>query len=351
MKNFTALILVAVVGCATPATRQESPSNGAAVRIDIGRALVRHPFAPILAQYDADIATLRRAAEDPAFRDLHADIGTSAADVERRLQSASGRLLRAPAIQPARAPGAATRRDFDGSVVASFKDASQARVARALDLRSAQLHEHEATIAFDFERAHAGQRLVLGLKLRDLHLDAATRRRYQTQLDEFDREESARVDAERNRDAGILSAYAVQLRARALADSAAMASDFTSHARIMHAMPPLQIPALQNPKLGPDAATKETIAAFGKARSNLSSRLAELQTMDDGARDVVRTEISDLVQQRDTLRKQIIASLEARAASIVAARHLGRLYTGGAPRSARDITDDVLRSYGVTAGS
>jgi hypothetical protein len=353
MRSIALAALAVLIGCASPTSSTVAQPAGPPARIDLARALARHPFAPVLAQYNADIATLRRATGDVALRNVHQLLVSSAVDVEHRLQisSARARELRAQPIQPLPAAAAESRRDFSGGVIGAFAQAAQSRVARAVDLRAAQLREHEATAAYDYERAHAGRRLVLGLKLRDLHLDASNRRRYQTQVDALDRQEMALLDAERARDAGILAAYGSQLRAQANADAVSMASDLANHARAMRAIPQPQMRALPNSLRHPADSRAATLAAFADARHDLTDRWNALRGMDDAARADAAREISELERQRDVLRAQIVTSIEARAARIAATQRLGKIYTVDAPREARDITDAVVRSYSVSTGS
>jgi hypothetical protein len=351
MRPIVAAIVAMLVGCAAPPATVQPQAAGAPARIDLQRAMASTPFARVLAQYAADIATLRRAAGDPAFANVHDRMETNTLDVDRRLQSASARVANLRAQSISAMPAAATRRDFSDGMVGAFAQAAQSRVARALGLRAAQLREHEATVAYDFERAHAGRRLVLGLKLRDLHLDAPTRHRYQTQLDALDRQEAVVVGAERERDDAVLSAYAVNLRSQASADTASMGSDLAEHARAMRTIPQPQMGTLPSSLLHPVDARAPMLAAFADARRDLTARLHELQAANGVANGDVAREIATLERERDVLRAQIVASIETRAARIAAAQHLGRVYTHKAPRAARDITDDVLRSYSVSTGS
>ncbi|MGA8533117.1 MAG: hypothetical protein WB615_03285 [Candidatus Tumulicola sp.] len=354
MKRFVLAILAVLVGCAAPpAAQTQWPRNGPPARIDLARALAHHPFASVLAQYDADIATLRRAAGIAAFTNVHQAIDANAADLDRRLKTASSRLhgLRTQAIRAPRPARAGSSSVFGSKTIASFEQAAQARVARALDLRAAQLRESEATAAFDFDRAHAGRRLVLGLKLRDLHLDKATRRRFESELGTLDRQEAALLENRRRSDRGVLAAYQERLRAQALADSASMASDVTAHTKAMHDLPRPAMPALPDAMLHPDAQNMRDAIAFDGARRDLTARLFDLRSRDDAARDDVRTEITALVRERDALRAQIVASIEARAERIAGTERLGRVYEAGAPRGARDITGEVERSYSVSTGS
>jgi hypothetical protein len=351
MKRFTAVMLAFLIGCGAPPQPPDTPPNAPGARIDLARALARHPFAAVLAQYDIDIATLERAAGKRPFADFHARLEAGGAENDRRLRAAAVRT-RAMRFQPIQLPANdAARPDFSTAETGSFQHAAQARVERAVALRASQLREREATVAFDFERAHAGQRLVLELKLRDLHLDSQTRRRYRAQLDALQRRENALVQAEREGDDGTLAAYRAELRARAVADSAALTSDLASHARAMRELPKPQVRPLAGSTLFQSNDGAPDGAAFDAARRDLTAYRLDVRATDDSARGDAGTEIVNLERERDALRAQIIASIEARAAGIAAQRHLGRLYTTAAPAGARDVTGDVLRSYWVSTGS
>ncbi|MBV8372639.1 MAG: hypothetical protein JOY69_05210 [Candidatus Eremiobacteraeota bacterium] len=350
MRRALVAIVAVLAGCVSPPQATVTQPGGPPARIQLARAVASTPFAGVLAQYDTDIATLRRVANDPGFGNLHGRIEASARDVDRRVRASTARVagLRAQSVA---LPASEPRRDFGSGVAGEFAQAAQSRVARAIALRATQLREHEATVAYDFERAHAGRRLVLGLKLRDLHLDTATRRRYRAQLDALDQQEAAMIATERNRDDRILAAYGAQLRAQAVADSASMASDLAEHARAMQTIPRPQTNALPATLRHPADTRAPTLTAFENVRRHLSARLHDLRDADDATRTDVAREIADLQRERDALRAEIVASIEARAARVAAAQHLGRVYTGTAPPGARDITDAVVRSYSLSTGS
>src|SRR5581483_3919911 len=209
----------------------------------------------------------------------------------------------------------------------------------------------EATIAYDYERAHGGRRLVLELKLRDLHLDAATRRRDTAELAALDHGEAALVRAARVRDDAELATYRAQRQAAALAAVNAMSADVADHARATRTLSLKTASAAAWVPHWTDAAGAETVAQFTAARVDLTKRLLAVQSASDAAGTSVRQEIAALQRERDALREQIVASAEARAATIAARRGLGRVYAGVAPANARDLTGAVLHSYSVSTGS
>jgi hypothetical protein len=347
------LVLLALLASCAPRTiSSPEPHAGATpARIDVTRVLASPPFAALLAQYDADLAALRRSAKDPAFAGTDAAVGASAADVARRLD-AGAQQLRGLHAEPIALPKsvAEPRHDF-GDTVEPFRRAASARAERATALRAAQMREHEATIAYDFERAHGGQRLLLELKLRDLHLDAATRQRNRAELAALDAREAALVSAARARDDAELASYRAQRQTQALAESASMAADVASHARAARTISLQTNSALPWVPRWSDGDGANTIARFAAARADLTSRLLAVRNADDAGRSSVNEEIAGLQRDRDALRAQIVASAQARAAKIAAARRLGRVYTSGAPAGARDLTEAVLQSYSVSTGS
>ena len=353
MRHTILALIVALASCAPQhAAAPPATNDGAPVYVDVARVVASSSFAIALAQYDADLATLRRAAGDRAFANVRAEMINAAADSGRRLDAGAEHIaglrvqpVRLPANAPAKSGG-----DFT-STVAPFRKSVRARVDRAVDLRAAQMREHEATVAYDFERAHAGRRLVLQLKLHDLHVDAARRRNYQAQIAELDRQEAALVSAARVGDNVTLGSYRAQLDAEGAADAASMAADVAAHARSTRnlAEPDMHAAQAWLPHWKDDIA--ETRAQFAATRGDLTNRLLALRAAGDSARSSLIDEITGLQRERDALHAQIIASIEARARQIAAAQHLGRVYTDGAPAGARDVTDEVLSSYCVSTAS
>lgn len=333
MRRALPAIVLALASCIPqPVT---APPGAPAARVDIARVLAAPPFASMLAQSDADLAVLQRATTNAAFQNPHASITASAADIHRRLNAGAQQLLAMYADSLDPSGDAREQRDFGGAAE-TFARAAQARVERAAELRAAQMREHEATVAYDFERAHAGQQLVLRLKLHDLHLDAATRQRYRQQLDALDRQEAVLVAAAQATDDAALASYRTQLAAQLRANATSATAGVNSGER-------------EAQRLAQSSA--QTTAWPRWPAIDLAQHLLALRSADDANRVSVRNEIAALRRDRDALRAEIVASAEARAAQIATSQHLGRVYAGVAPAGARDITDAVIRSYCVSTGS
>jgi hypothetical protein len=341
--RWAAVALIALAGCAPHAFSPPATSSGPPARIDVTRAIAMSPFAAMLAQYDLDIATLRTAAEAPTSAHLsgHLDDGSSAIARELGNAAAQARMIDTRPLPPQRQPEI-------GSIIGSdaqnsFDQASAQRLLRANELRNQQLREGRADLAYDFERSYAGRRLVLRVKLRNLYLDSETRHRYQQELQRLDAREAALIAVRRARDAATLSAYAGDLRAQSVSDSAALASELHAHNIAAHAIPQQRGPVVSQTTLR--LQKQQTIAAFGAVSSHLKRRFTELRSIHDSALHDLGSQIAALVRERDALRAAAVAWVLARARQIATAQGLGQLYSrGAAPAGARDLTIDVARS-------
>jgi hypothetical protein len=335
--------LIALAGCVPQALPSPATPSGPPARIDVARAIAMSPFAPVLARYDADIATLRSAAGAPASADLsrHLDDGSNVIARELGNAAARARAIDTRPLPPQRQPQNAGVIGSDAQN--SFDRASAQRLVRANELRDQQLREGQADLAYDFERGYAGRRLVLRVKLRNLYLDAQTRRRYQQELQRLDAREAALIAIRRARDAATLSAYAGDLRAQSASDSAALASELHAHNIAVRAIPQQRGPVVSQTTLR--LQKEQTIAAFGTASGDLRRRFRELRSIHDRASHDLGSQITALVRERDALRGAAVAWVLARARQIATGRGLGQLYSGGSPPAgARDLTTDVARS-------
>ena len=340
--SFAAAILLSA--CAAQ-TAQIVSNGGTPARVDVSRLLAQSRFASVLAQYDADIAVLRRAQSEAPFASMGKTLATETANVDgqlanaaRKAQSISTQPLPA-SVQPAQRhdPTNANR------AVATFAQALDTRLTRAHELRASQLRDHEATVAYDFERAHAGRTLTLHLKLQSLHNDPATRRRYAGELATLETQEEKIVGTERARDAAVLAAYDAELRARASADLAVMSRDFSSHVNAMRNSPRHADTIVPPASLARDD-RPETVAAFEAARRDITARFTQLRAEDGDAATSIAAEIATLERERNAIREHLIASFTAQAVRIAATRGLGAVYTARAPSNAVDLTGDVARA-------
>lgn len=299
-------LLAALAACARP----PGPSEPSPQR----RGALPQSFARVLAQYDADLATLRRLQRGTPSAGFAAAVADARGSIARNAAGAAAKTRALQLAPPREGPGIAAAPDPIGpQALQSFQTAWQRRIDRALTLRGQQLREREADVAYAFERAHAGERLVLRVKLRELHLPPATASRYRRQLQALDAREAAAVAAQRARDAGVLSAYALQLRATADRDVAAMANELAAHERSSAAIPgesSSRIPA----RLTRDTRA-QTAMAFRDAGNGIVGDFAALQRAHADARGSLAREIAQLQRERDAL----AAQMSAAAASMPAA--------------------------------
>lgn len=344
MKRVAFVLLSLAIGCAPRAapTVGHSPA-GPPARIDLARVLAGHPFAPLLAQYARDIDTLRTAQRVPAFAGFGARLSSSAAGVNRQLADAGTRIARVQPAPIASLPaGFGNTPEFGAGTLLQFQQAADQRIARALDLRAQQLREREANVAFAFERANGARRMLLRLKLRNLHLDAKERHAYSGELRDLDAREALLVNAQRRRATRVLAEYGGRLRARAARDAAALRTELADHARAARAVPEPHVTGLP-PGLLRDRRA-DAVAAFATARQDLTQRYAELRRIDATDRAGLTAEIAALTRERNALRTQMIAQIRSRAQSLARSLGLGTVYAGRAPDGARDLTDAVVRS-------
>lgn len=267
-----ALVLGAALGAqASPsATAPATPSTHASAQL---QALVaRHPFYPLLRQYDRQIAALRATLHTRHFGGvggridadtaaLRRDLADSAAQIDRlveqraddygrREDDAVASLLATSAVHaPARG---AVRADIEKSyrrqyaelrgdanrAMNSYRAAAQAQeqrayaayvasvqqqADRAATARAQQLDDDESTLALDLAQKDAGRRITLRAQLSTLALQPQRRRALQAQLAAIEHRENAVVATRRRADVRVLQAYEDTLRAHANADVAHMA--------------------------------------------------------------------------------------------------------------------------------
>lgn len=341
MKRLLVVAALILAACSAPASAPERPA-----RIDIERLEADHAFAPLLARYDADVATLRAANRTPAFARMRARLDNDASAIDREIADARTHVkdlgtrpvrLAAPQTAPAKSP--------DAAVVRQFARALERRFARAHAYHEQQAREKEATVALDFDRAHLARRLRLELRLRnDLYLQHRTGVVLRAQLAALDAAREAAVAAQRRIDAQTIARDDARLRAAFAIQMNALARDVAEHERRVAEIPTPRVGALPRDFTQPRDRTQQTNAAFAHAASDLHGRFTELGRIDDGARADADAEILALLNERQELAADIRASIRSRAADIARARGLGRVYEHDAPSGSVDITSAVAAS-------
>lgn len=408
--------LMAPRAASAPATQPAHVDETARIAYVNTDALVtRHPLAPVLAQYDREIEALQATLHTPGLTRAAQDTAQDGAVVRGEASQAATRVQNDAAAHDAqyraqeRTALAAilARRDSLGgdasvrdriaqtyraqasglqngaradmqryrddlsqqarSSFDAFRAAMALRTQRALAQRTQELRERESLRAYDAQRADAGQRLQLTLKLNELRLDASTRARYRAQLQAIDRRDARAADRLKRSDDAILSAYRDRLEtAQAAADdrmalqlASAAKANLAARQAVMQAqtapqsgisdiggdtpVPHVAADAAQlaaGYRYGADAKTIE--GGFNAAGDDLSQRFSDMAAADRSSQTSTIAQIAKLRSDRDALYHAILADIARVAQRIAAQRHERVVTTNAPPRGARtDLTTAV----------
>ena len=332
--------------------------------IDVSRLIASHPLHTMLAQYDREIAALQSTLRVPALGDLAARARKGASEVRDAVASAQTNVLQNAAetanadraheraalssITPSQQSYAAELSRETRASIAAYSQAIAQRDARALAARRAQLHEKELALAYDLARAGAGKRLALTLKLQHLHLDRADRTALEDRLSALNRSDSIAIGELRAEDAGVLAAYARDLRRDAATENSHMAAQLRAKAAANLALrqhvlrvDPQQAATFAATYRDPSDAAA-IAAAMRVAGSDISVRFGALAQSASQSQNETIAVVSKLKRDRDTLLRAMIAQIRREGALLVQARHLARLDTSTrAPKNSVDLTGAV----------
>jgi hypothetical protein len=241
------------------------------------------------------------------------------------------------------------------SHLSAFERATAQRTGRAVGARRQQLREKELTLAYDLARRDAPQRLLLGLKLTELHLDAATRKALESQLAALNGQEGDALAAARRSDAAVLWSYRRQLQEEAATANAQMAAQLRAKGAANDAINLRALQAESNAAAAvPDvpsqlalfrssyrsAAGAQAIAeGFGAAGVDLSRRFGDLSEVDEQSRAATDAQIQKLTADRTTLYRSIVAQIERIANRLARTRHLTKILVANSrPEGSIDLT-------------
>ncbi|HTU82628.1 MAG TPA: hypothetical protein VMF61_10895 [Candidatus Acidoferrales bacterium] len=159
---------------------------------------------------------------------------TAALDADADVRGAIERGLEPPEfVGSARADLDAYRHELEteaGAAVAAYQASMALRARNAIAARATQLRERESALAYDLARRDGTQRMMLRLKLADLHLEPPSRARLRAQLDAIDRRDAGAVAAMRQADAAQLAGYRTVVYARGARQGAAMSQRLQAEA-------------------------------------------------------------------------------------------------------------------------
>lgn len=322
--------------------------------------IASHPLHGMLTAYDREIAALRSTQSvaglrDPAastnngFAEMRSDAAAAAANVTAigsRDSTANRVRERAAAAAVLRSRNAPARSfaTYTSQLAAetnanlrAYGGALAERTSRAYAARAQQLREKESTLAFDLERQNAGKRLMLRLKLAELHLAATRRARLQAQLNALDASERRAVDAMRRSDAAQLAAYHSQLESAATAGAGEMDAQLRSKAganyailqQVFHegtgaagAFPlPARLAAFTDDYTAQSAA-QGISAGLRSATADVTRRFHGLGAVDAQSRRDVAAQLQTLQADRTALYRTILAQIRSAARAVARERHL-----------------------------
>jgi hypothetical protein len=348
---------------------------------DLPQLIAGHPLHGVLAAYDREIAALRstqsvHGLDDPSGRARSdaASLRDRSNTARLRVQAIAARDTRPDLLQENAAlstifasrgasEGAASLYgdELDREVTASlsaFERATAQRTGRALLARRQELHEKELMLAYDLARWGAPQRLLLRLKLGELHLDAATRKALESQLTALNEREGDALAAMRRWDAAVLGGYrrrlqeegttanaqmATQLRAKGAANGAIRLRALQAESNAASALPDgaSQLALFRSSYRSADDA-KAIAEGFGSAGVDLSRRFGELSDVDEGSRAATAAQIRRLTADRGKLYRSIVAQIERIANRLARTRHLTKtLFANSRPKGSIDLTDAI----------
>jgi hypothetical protein len=355
-----------------------APGSASIGFADLPKLIAGHPLHGVLAAYDREIGALRstqtvRGLNDPAGRARSgaASLRDRSGAARLRAQAIAARDTRPDLLQEDAAlstivalrsasAGAAWRYsdELDREVTASlsaFERATAQRTGRALQARRQQLREKELMLAYDLARRDAPQRLLVRLKLSELHLDAGTRMALESQLAALNDREASAIATTRRGDALVLGSYrrqlqeegatanvrmAAQLRAKGAANDAIRLRALQSESNAAAALPdvPSQLALFHSTYRS--AADAQAIAeGFGAAGADLSRRFGELSRVDERSRAATAAQIQRLAADRGKLYRSIVAQIERIADRLARTRHLTKvLVANSRPKGSIDLT-------------
>lgn len=342
--------------------------------------IAQHPLHGMLAAYDREIAGLRSTQSVAGLRDPAASASNAAAalrfDTDVAAANVDALFPRDAAADRARERAAAaealrsrytSERSFGAFAsqleaetttnLRAYGAALTQRTERAYAARAQQFRERESTLAFDLERQDAGKRLMLRLKLTELHLTAARRANLESQLATLNASERRAVDAMRSRDAGELAAYRSQLEGAAAAGAGAMDTQLRAKAganyiilqQVFHesaeaagAFPlPSQLAAFTDGYAARrDAQT--TSSDMRTVTSDVGERFGRLAAVDAKSRNDVAAQLQALEANRAALYRTMIGQIQSAVAAVARDRHLAVVRLMSAtPKSGLNVTAAV----------
>lgn len=345
--------------------------------VDMRQLLALHPLHAMLDAYDRQIAALQHTQTFPGLDDPAARAQQGAAALQRESDAVQARVKRIAssnattdltrersalasvlAAQGADRTLSAYRSELTRATEANlrgFAAAIATRNRRALAARRQQLLEKELTLGFDLARRDREERLILLVRLADLHLDRETHARLQAELSAMNQRQAAAVAAMRRENETLLAAYDRQLQGQGAAAYSAMNSQLRSKAAANLA---LRLRVLQAESSASDAlpglparldwfastyrSTGDAAAitsGLRAASADLSQRFEQIAAANRSSRAQTNAQIEQLKSSRRQLYRSLTAQIVRDAQQLAAQRHLHNVvFSGSRPQGSIDLT-------------
>ncbi|MFN2449046.1 MAG: hypothetical protein ABR508_04525 [Candidatus Baltobacteraceae bacterium] len=261
----------------------------------------------------------------------------------------------------------------DSAAVSQLQKQLNDRANAAYRQRATQLQEQESQASLEVSQQDASKRLDLRMKLGNLAMSDAVRKQYRDQLAALDKQESDKVQAQRERDAQTLAAYQAQLHAQ-------NASELNTEVAKIHAQTRTKLTSRQNqvsqqvssqlqglrPQAVPSnlpqatrqklaqidaqfkaqfkAEAQKTVEQYQQTKTDLDAQYASLQGADATAGGIAGKQLGQLQRERDDLYNKMVDQIKRDAGQVAAKRGLQVVFMSvDAAAGGIDLTDDVKK--------
>ncbi len=350
-----------------PLTAAQIAAQTAILRREMADAQAR--TGKILAQKQADYSKREGEAVAAAL---------VAAKVPGAGRFAAAQMSQASAAQARSAMQAAGKdfMDYQQSVIAQG-NAAGAAVARQLQeqagqkirAKASQLQQNETDLSLQLSQQSAATRLSLKMRLGNLALDTATRKKLQDQLAAIHANDAKILAAQQQRDRATLAAYQTKVegQTRAAIASALATINAQTRSKIESERNQVgaQIRSLGPPSLPPNlpsgvkatiaqlqqqytaqfrADAQSTIAQYEATSSDLERQFAALHGADVGATGKAAAELASLQAQRADLYDKMLAQIRSEADRIAKAQGFSTVFTNiTAAAGGYDMTNELIK--------
>ena len=245
----------------------------------------------------------------------------------------------------------------------------QAQASQKYRAKAEQLQQNETDLSLQLTQQDAASRLAVKTRLSNLAMDPAARKQAVAQLDALNAKEASALGAQRNADAATLRKYRTQLdketgdaiRAQVGAIQAQTRGKLEEHRNVvgsqLRSLAPAPMPTNLSPGVQAQLAkihrqfvgafqadAGKTIQEYQATKSDLDRQFAALHGADVGATGAAAKELNSLQKRRSDLYQQIVAQVERDASRIAKDRGFSIVFLNiQAAAGGYDLTNQVIK--------